>query len=398
MFMLKQKLSVLLKKIKPLFISLKNFFQKTWQQLLSAPRWMLYAGVGIIGFVLISFIYLMTHPYVKKDESQQQLEVIEHVASTPVVNAPVQKLAAPVMAKDATLEREAFLKESEDMASQYALEINQLVTAPEKEKNKEEKLTPKKILPKQSLASLYANALTQHANKAANPYVKTLVFNANTRPILSFAPMQVGQIHLETGERITNMSLGDTDRWLLTQSYVGDEENGHVLILLKPKQTDIVTNLVIITNRRIYNFNVMAKADVFSPDVRFSYPNTSVNRIVHQSHALHATPKKEITKTVIDADHLNFNYTISGDHPSWEPTRVFDDGVHTMIAFDSMIDRVSLPVLFVYINGEPAMVNYRYQRPYIIVDRLFAHATLVSGKGKNKSEIEIFNKNVRGDA
>lgn len=396
MMKLKQLFRALTEKTTRLFVVIKRFSQNAWAELLRMPRWMLYMVIGLFGFVLISAIYLVTHPASKKTE-QPIIKAFSPVADIPVVDAPIQKIEAPVMAKDATLERETFLKESEDLASQYAAEINQLVSAPE-EKKPAEKPVAKKTLPKQSLASLYAIALTQQANKAANPYVKTLVFNADTRPILSFAPMQVGQIHLENGERITNISLGDTDRWLLTQSYVGDEDSGHVLILLKPKQTDIVTNLVVITNRRIYNFNVMSKADVFSPDVRFSYPNSSVKHIIDQSHASHAAPQTEINKTVIDADHLNFNYTISGDHPSWEPTRVFDDGVHTMIAFDAMIDRVNLPVLFVYVNGEPAMVNYRYQRPYIIVDRLFAHAKLVSGKGSNKTEIEIFNKNIRGDA
>lgn len=211
--------------------------------------------------------------------------------------------------------------------------------------------------------------------------------------------MQVGQINLQQGERITNTSLGDTDRWMMTQSYVGTKESGHVIILLKPTVKGILTNLVIITNKRVYNFNVQSKADVFSPDVRFDYSEDTMNKIVATQNQAIMSGEAKLGQepvsdhTVIDYSHLNFNYSLSGDHPSWSPTRIFDDGTHTMIKFSPMIDRVSLPVVFVYINGIPAMVNYRYHRPYMIIDRLFDHAELVSGKGDAKVAIQIRNNN-----
>ncbi len=57
-------------------------------------------------------------------------------------------------------------------------------------------------------------------------------------------------------------------------------------------------------------------------------------------------------------------------------------------------ERLDLPVLYILRNKAMEMVNYRYQKPYYIVDGLFARAYLLSGKGTTQDRVEIDNKNV----
>jgi len=97
----------------------------------------------------------------------------------------------------------------------------------------------------------------------------------------------------------------------------------------------------------------------------------------------------------MDVNNLNFNYELEGDNPPWTPDQVFDDGNKTFIRMPTITDRTDLPVLYIYKNGAQAMVNYRYKRPYMIVDGLFWKAAMISGKGSNKVEVDILNKNFK---
>ncbi|WP_440994558.1 TrbG/VirB9 family P-type conjugative transfer protein [Cysteiniphilum litorale] len=294
----------------------------------------------------------------------------------------------------------AYLKASENLAQKY----NEQIEGIEQEDAKQKKAVAKAKDKEKGLYDLYSAYLNSNVKNTQSKFVKIVSYDANSRPLIQFAPMQTGMINLQQGERVTNISLGDTSRWLVTQSYVGSTKQGHVIILIKPTTPNIVTNLVIITNKRIYNFNITAQANVFTPDVRFLYPSDTTQAFVsgnnsNSSNLFAANNNTEMkslnpnTQTVINATRLHSNYSVAGDTPDWMPARIFDDGTHTMIAFPAMTDRVNLPVLFVYINGQPSMVNYRYHRPYMIVDRLFQHAELVSGKGDNREAVQIYNNN-----
>jgi type IV secretion system protein TrbG len=286
-----------------------------------------------------------------------------------------------------------YIDSSNEIAKEYAKEINSINKQNQSDKKEVIQASPKQ----ESLRELYFNDSRTREVKPSN-FVKIISFDPNDRPIIKFAPLQTGMINLQKGERVVNISFGDTSRWNITQSYVGDKKNGHVIILIKPTTPNIVTNLIIITNKRVYNFNILSRSDVFTPDVRFLYPTDATQSFISTGKPMIDTSTQTPmhyaqSNTVINASKLRSNYTLTGDNPTWKPVRIFDDGIHTMIAFSPMTGRTNLPVLYVYINGQPSMVNYRYHRPYMIVDRLFQHAELISGKGDNQQAIQIFNHN-----
>lgn len=240
----------------------------------------------------------------------------------------------------------------------------------------------------------------------------TLPYNRYKRPIMQCAPLQVCQIVLEKNEIPNGVSLGDSMRWKVDKMYEGVRGNGSWVIILKPTALHIATNLMISTNKRIYNFGLVSKQGE-SPVVNFWYPHDMVQMAKSAAEIAKAnarlrdqdtiSQRPALNGTVLNTEDLNFNYIRQGDTPPWTPTQVFDDGNKTFIRMPPATDRTALPVLFVYRNKQQALVNYRYKRPYMIVDGLFAKAALISGKGDNKVEVDIINKNrmkavVRTDA
>lgn len=92
--------------------------------------------------------------------------------------------------------------------------------------------------------------------------------------------------------------------------------------------------------------------------------------------------------------NLNFNYCITGN-TRWKPTRVFNDGVKTIIEMPQAMQQTQAPTLLVLRHGglfkkaETVMVNYRVQNNRFIVDTVFDKAILIAGVGRNQEKITI---------
>ena len=69
------------------------------------------------------------------------------------------------------------------------------------------------------------------------------------------APGQITDIALEPGEQLIGsgpLAAGDTVRWIVGDTESGNGDTKRVHILVKPTRPDLVTNLVINTDRRTY--------------------------------------------------------------------------------------------------------------------------------------------------
>jgi type IV secretion system protein VirB9 len=73
------------------------------------------------------------------------------------------------------------------------------------------------------------------------------------------APGQVTDIALQEGEQLTGsgpVAAGDTVRWIIGDTESGPANAKRVHILVKPARPDVVTNLVINTDRRTYHMEL----------------------------------------------------------------------------------------------------------------------------------------------
>ncbi len=146
---------------------------------------------------------------------------------------------------------------------------------------------------------------------------------------------------------------------------------------MKPTRPDLVTNLVINTDRRTYLLELRSTASTYMAAVSWQYPEDELIALRgRNTEAEAATP----VAAGIDLTRLRFRYRIEGDDPSWRPVQAFDDGSKVYIEFPRGIGQGEMPPLFVIgAEGDAQLVNYRVRQNYCVVDRLFAAAELRLG-------------------
>jgi type IV secretion system protein TrbG len=204
------------------------------------------------------------------------------------------------------------------------------------------------------------------------------------------SPGQVTDIALQEGEQLVGagpVAAGDTVRWIIGDTTSGTGASARVHILVKPTRADLVTNLVINTDRRTYHLELRGNPTTYMASVSWIYPQDQLIALRgSNAAAISSTP----VATGIDVAALNFNYRIDGDKPAWRPLRIFDDGRQVFIEFPETIAQGEMPPLFVIgAGGEGELVNYRVSGHHLIVDRLFAAAELRLGDKHSVQKVRI---------
>ena len=203
------------------------------------------------------------------------------------------------------------------------------------------------------------------------------------------APGEVTDIALEAGERLVGsgpVAAGDTVRWVVGDTESGTGPSKRVHILVKPTRPDLVTNLIINTDRRTYHLELRSAEKTYMASVSWAYPQDQLIALRRQNTAADAAAPVAVG---VNIDALNFRYRIEGDNPAWRPLRAFDDGRQVFIEFPRGIGQGEMPPLWVIgAEGGAELVNYRVHGSHMIVDRLFAAAELRLG-GDHQKKVRI---------
>jgi P-type conjugative transfer protein TrbG len=218
-------------------------------------------------------------------------------------------------------------------------------------------------------------------------------YNQTQQPIVQTTPFQETVISLEAGEHFTNVTSGDPSRWSYAAAVSGAGELEQQHILVKPSEPRIATNMVITTDKRIYNLRLVSVEGGSTKAVSFWYPEDMLKKVAFERAKRQKEEIIQIPK--IGIDDLNFDYILKASAfclPKWRPLRVFDDGAHTYIEFPKNVLSRDLPAIFTVENAATSLVNFRVKMPYIIVDKIFAKGLLVLGTGKWRQTITILNK------
>lgn len=175
-------------------------------------------------------------------------------------------------------------------------------------------------------------------------------------------------------ETIETISMGDSIPWQMVP-------NGNRLFL-KPIDQDATTNMTLITNKRVYYFELYAKeAENINQEglmfaVKFLYADESNPT---SSNASGDTTILPISKgpDLTDKSLYNFNYTLSGPD-AVSPIKIFDDGQFTYFEFNNK--ESELPAIF-YVNPDltEGLINYRINGPYVVVESIREKFTLRHG-------------------
>lgn len=176
-------------------------------------------------------------------------------------------------------------------------------------------------------------------------------------------------IEFALDEQIDTISMGTPTPWQIVPAVNR--------IFLKPIEDDATTNMTVITNKRMYFFEMHAEeaSGINDPNlsfvVKFVYPddiNYSAIRHVQTSSG------PDLSKPEL----YNFNYTISGKSKEIEPLQIFDDGEFTYFKFRDI--NAELPAIFL-VNPDrtEGLINYRISNQYVVIERVASRFTLRHG-------------------
>jgi type IV secretion system protein VirB9 len=170
------------------------------------------------------------------------------------------------------------------------------------------------------------------------------------------------------GERIENIALGDAGLWQAVPNKQGN------LLFLKPAVHSGRTNMMVVTDRRRYPFDLIARDDVAcrtgrgTYELRFAYPaepspppapveTTTPAPALPQPLDLEPAPPPPAARNTL--------YTFTGN-PANVPMRAFDDGHSTWLQW---AEGVASPAIYALGPGKTeTLLNYAIRGDYLVVD------------------------------
>jgi type IV secretion system protein VirB9 len=202
-------------------------------------------------------------------------------------------------------------------------------------------------------------------------------------------------IQLENGETPIGVPyLSDTLRWELTGDVWRTVDGLSVqLVMIKPLEPGLTTNMILVTNQRIYQFVLTSTRDRYMPMVKFRYP------LAHNRFITAETLRQQEERNDREEEgyFLSYNYKIVSGwfltgwfKPEWQPTEAWDDGHKTYVRLPRGVLQKEYPVIFEKSNY---IVNYRVNENIIIMDKLINNVTMrldgkrvriIKGRGEPK--------------
>lgn len=210
-----------------------------------------------------------------------------------------------------------------------------------------------------------------------------------SQPHILTAILQVTDIQFEVGETITSIHLGDTARWVVEHIKANTRYGYQDHIVVKPKDINLLTSLIVVTDKRTYHLQLKSNDKLYYPMVKFHYPSSIILKTQEDISSMNTNNKnnKDIDSYL---KSLDFNYKIKGN-ANFKPVRIYNDGKKTIIELPNSIKSGNIPLLMTIEpeSKKPVIVNYRYQNNKFIVDAVFNKAILISGVGKKQKKITL---------
>jgi type IV secretion system protein VirB9 len=241
-------------------------------------------------------------------------------------------------------------------------------------------------------------------------------------PLLMCAVLRVCLVELERGEMVVDEPLaGDQARWIIQTARAGPGGRD-ALVVVKPTACDLATNLVIPTDRRVYDLSLeSAPCDVANPRMRgasltrrvsFYYPDgptastwmggLDARLLPHdQRLADTGTAGSRTTGTtrndryrVVRARRGPFG--LFGRKPldfPWTPRTIVDDGERVYVVAPADARPHGAPLLYALEDdGSRTIVNVAVRGDTLISDRTFRRGVLVLAAGNREQRLTFENR------
>lgn len=215
--------------------------------------------------------------------------------------------------------------------------------------------------------------------------IKNVNYNKNDVYVIHGHYGYSTHIVFDKDEVIEHLSPGDSIAWQF------NPKKNH--LFLQPVEDRADTNLSVMTNKRMYNFELRAGEARSSSDpslsfvIQFHYPHEKLQRQLKEKEIADNKEVKEQKKWVaqdFDPARLNFMYSMRGSDEI-APSKVFDDGQFTYFQFEK---NTKTPAIFLVDSDKSeSLVNYHVKGQYVVVQSTGAQFIL----RENKKATCIFN-------
>jgi type IV secretion system protein VirB9 len=226
-----------------------------------------------------------------------------------------------------------------------------------------------------ALASVHANAELTPARGLVDPRVRVVAYDSEQ--VIKLHGFVGYQIHFQFAEGETFVNLAAGDNKALD---VGYEANHFVL---KPLAEKVATNITVLTNRRVYQFDYSASADRPGPhrldviySLRFIYPQEEARKAAEELEQ----KRNDLQLASADQDPhrtRNTNYWGCGA-TAIRPESAYDDGVQTRLRFAA---HAEFPTLYVKNDDESeSLVNFTVENDEVVIHRVARSFVLRRGQ------------------
>lgn len=204
-----------------------------------------------------------------------------------------------------------------------------------------------------------------------------------SQPTITCAPLHICVVTLMPGEKINDLSIGDSVRWLVQTSQAGESP----IVIIKPTEAGLGTNLVISTNRQRVYYLILESSDTkYQPQVGFY---DAAEMTTHFTRSEDEELSRALAPGKIDPSSLDFNYSCdSSGGDDFMPSRVFSGNGHLYLQMPNSMKGGDAPAIFNLSSGSTELINSRFDptKGYFVVDGTPSKLKLVVGnKDGNRS-------------
>lgn len=204
--------------------------------------------------------------------------------------------------------------------------------------------------------------------------VRDVVYNRDNVTAIDASYGTSTMIELQADEKIETLALGDSIAWKVEPNRKGN------IIFVKPVDKNAISNLNVVTDKRIYSF--LLRSNTRPPSgqiyaVRFRFPDDEASaRLLAEAKERAANPNLKD----LNIANANSDYGYKGSSAN-KPVAVFDDGRKTWFRFEG-----ETPAIYIVdADRNESLVNFRTEGPYVIVDKVAPQWTLRNGQNQPAS-------------
>ena len=215
------------------------------------------------------------------------------------------------------------------------------------------------------LAAALATAVIPQVVVAADARIREVAYDPTAVTTLHGCFDYQSTVVFAPGERVENVALGDAGIWQATPNKRAD------LLFLKPSVRTGRTNMMVVTDRRRYAFDLIARDDAACRgdrtvyELQFRYPEEPAPQPPPvAAPAAPVAPASQADDGPPPASR-NTAYTFSGAAGNI-PMRAFDDGRSTYLRW---AEGVPAPAIYtVGPDKKEVVVNYAVKGDYVVID------------------------------